>query len=183
MRFLLSGRTTARLFFITGIIFLFLGCIFLPGPQVEVSRLFTVISASFLVLGIIFTFSAIKIQNTSLYLFLAAFAIQTAVFLFLSGISIIPVTLSKVWPLFSIFSGIALIPAAWFRFGKFYIKYIVASVFFIALGSMLLVFSLDIVSFSFLVFVRDWWPLLIALSGLIFVLASLGHKNTGDIKR
>ncbi|MDR2730381.1 MAG: hypothetical protein LBB81_05720 [Treponema sp.] len=183
MRFLLSNRTTARLFFITGIIFLFLGCIFLPDPQVKISSFFTIIYASFLVLGIVFMFLTIKIQQTSLYLFLAAFAIQTAVFLFLSGISIIPVTLSKAWPLISIFSGIALIPAAGFRFGKFHIKYMVASVFFIALGSILMVFSLDLVSFSFLIFVRDWWPLLIALSGLIFVLASLGHKNTGDIKR
>jgi len=179
MQFILSGRTTARLLFIIGIVFILLGCLLLPGPQAELSGLFTIISASFLVLGIVFAFLAIRIKHTSLYLFLAAFAIQTAVFLFLSSVGIIPIAVSKAWPLISIFSGVALLPAVGIRFGKIHIKYIVVSVFFIALGSILLVFSLDLVSFSFLQFVKDWWPLLIALSGLIITLVSLGNKNTG----
>jgi hypothetical protein len=182
MRFLLSSRKMARLIFIIGIVFLFSGYFFLPDSHVKITPFFTLISAFFLVLGIILAVIAVRIKHTSLYIFLAAFVIQTAVFLFLSSINIIPITLSKAWPLVSIFSGIALIPAAWFRYGKFHVKYIVVSVFFIVLGSVLLVFSLDLVSFSFLKFVKDWWPLLIALSGLIFILASLGHKHAGDAK-
>jgi hypothetical protein len=41
-----------------------------------------------------------------------------------------------------------------------------------------LIFSLDIVSFSFKQFILNWWPLLIVMAGLILVLISLGTRNS-----
>jgi hypothetical protein len=104
-------------------------------------------------------------------------------FLFLSTLHIIPVTVSRSWPLVSVFSGIALFPAGWHRYGIFSIRYAVPSAAFIILGSALLVFSLNLVSFSFSQFVKRWWPLLVLLAGFILVLVSLSAKNTGDSNR
>jgi hypothetical protein len=53
----------------------------------------------------------------------------------------------------------------------------VPSIAFIILGCILLVFSLDIVPFSLTHFVRSWWPLLVALAGLILILLSIGTRN------
>ncbi|MDR2951934.1 MAG: hypothetical protein LBU82_01690 [Treponema sp.] len=139
------------------------------------------ISFLFILLGVGCAVMAIKLKKSSLYLFFAAYSFQVGLFLFLSSLNIIPVAFSRAWPLLSVFSGIALIPTGWHRFGRVRIKYIVPSLAFIILGSFLLVFSLDLVSFSLAQFVRDWWPLLILLWGLIFMLVSLGTRNAEDI--
>jgi hypothetical protein len=180
MRLLFTPHTTARLFFIIGLLFMLLGCAFLLGSMANISRFSVLISFFFIVLGVGCAVLAIKFKKSSLYLFFAAYSFQVGLFLFLSSLNIIPAPFSRVWPLLSVFSGIALIPAGWHRYGNVRIRYIVPSLAFIILGSILLVFSLDLVSFSLAQFVKDWWPLLILLWGLIFMLVSLGTRNAGD---
>jgi hypothetical protein len=181
MRLLFTPRTTARFLFIIGLLFIFLGCAFLLGSMADISRFFVMISFLFILLGIGCAVMAIKLKKSSLYLFFAAYSFQVGLFLFLSSLNIIPVDFSLAWPLLSVFSGIALVPAGWHRYGYLRVRYLVPSLAFIILGSFLLVFSLDLVSFSLVQFVRDWWPLLVLLWGLIFMLVSLGTKNDGDI--
>jgi hypothetical protein len=98
-------------------------------------------------------------------------------FLFLAALKIIPVTFSESWPLISVFSGIALFPAGWHRYGALQSRYVVPSIAFVVLGSVLLVFSFNIVPFSFSQFIMNWWPLLVVLTGLTLVLISLGTKH------
>jgi hypothetical protein len=90
---------------------------------------------------------------------------------------------SKSWPLFSVFTGLALIPAGLRHYGEFRVKYMVPAGAFIILGAGLLVFSLDIVSFSLAQFVVAWWPLLIVLAGLILILCALATKHSGETKQ
>jgi hypothetical protein len=177
MRLLVTRRTAARLAFIIGLLFMFLGCAFLLGSLADISRAFVLLSFFFVILGAGFAVLAIKLNKRSLYLFFAAFFLQVGLFLFLSTLNIIPLAFSRSWPLLSIFSGIALFPAGWHRYGIIRTRYVVPSVTFIILGSLLMVFSLDLVSFSLSQFVRDWWPLLILLGGLILILVSLGTKS------
>jgi cytochrome c biogenesis protein CcdA len=101
-------------------------------------------------------------------------------FFFLSSLNIVPITFYKWWPLLSVFAGLALIPSGWHRYGVIRSWYVVPSITFIVLGIILLVFSLDVVSFSFKQFMLNWWPLLIALAGLILILISLGTKNKNE---
>jgi cell division protein FtsW (lipid II flippase) len=77
----------------------------------------------------------------------------------------------------SIFSGIALFPAGWHRYGIFKVNYIVPSIAFVILGTALMVFSMHLVPFSLAQFVRNWWPLLLALAGLTLVLVSVCTKT------
>jgi hypothetical protein len=103
--------------------------------------------------------------------------------LFFLSLRIIPLSFAEVWPFLSIFAGIALIPAGWRHYGAVRRRYVIPSAAFIILGCFLLVFSLDMVSFSFSQFIKNWWPLIIALTGLILVLLSLSTQNkSGDIK-
>jgi hypothetical protein len=99
-------------------------------------------------------------------------------FLFLSALRIIPVAFSKAWPLISVFSGLALFPAGWHRYGTLRSRYVVPSIAFVLLGCVLLIFSFGIVPFSFSQFIIQWWPLLVVLTGLILVLISLSTNHT-----
>ncbi|MDR2257950.1 MAG: DUF5668 domain-containing protein [Treponema sp.] len=177
MRLLLTRRTAARIIFIIGLFLMFLGIAFLISSLVEKSRLSVLISFSFIILGVGCAVLAIRLNKRSLYLFFAAFFLLTGLFLFLAALSIIPFSFSEAWPLLSVFSGIALFPAGWHRYGAFRSRYVVPSIAFVALGSVLMVFSLDLVSFSFAQFVKNWWPLLVVLAGLTLVLISLGTNN------
>ena len=102
---------------------------------------------------------------------------MAGVFLFLSALGIIPLPFSRAWPLLSVFSGLALLPVGWRRYGGFRPSYFVSSCAFVVLGCALLVFSLRMVPFSFKDFIQAWWPLLLVLGGLTLALISLGSKR------
>jgi hypothetical protein len=76
-----------------------------------------------------------------------------------------------------VFSGLALFPAGWHRYGAFRSHYVVPSLAFVMLGSVLLIFSFNMVPFSFAHFMLNWWPLIVVLAGLILVLIALSTKK------
>ena len=170
----------ARLVFIIGFFLMFLGTAFLIGSLMEISRASILLSFLLIIAGAGCAVFAIKLNRRSLYLFFAALFLQAGIFLFLDAIKIIPVRFSHVWPLLSVFAGIALIPAGWHHYGAIKVKYMVPSAAFIILGSALMVFSMDMVTFSLSRFVLDWWPLLVLLAGLTLVLVSLSTKFPGE---
>jgi hypothetical protein len=183
MGFVITRRAAARLVFIIGFLLMFLGSAFLIGSMAGISSISVLVSFVFVLLGVMCAVFALKLNRRSLYLFFAAFFLLIGFFLFLSALSIVPVPFSRGWPLLSVFSGLALFPSGWHRYGHFRSNYVVPSLVFVILGSVLMVFSLDLVSFSFAQFILNWWPLLVVLAGLTLVLISLGTKNSsGDTR-
>jgi hypothetical protein len=179
-----NRKAAARLVFIIGLLLMLFGSAFLLGSLTGASQVSVLVSFLFVILGSLFAFLAISLNKRSVYLFLATFFFLVGLFLFLFSLKILPVSFAQAWPLLSVFSGLALFPAGWRRFGGIHPVYVVPSIVFVALGSALLVFSLDLVSFSFRQFMLNWWPLLVVLAGLILVLVSLGTKfNAGEIKK
>jgi hypothetical protein len=184
MHLVFSRRAAARFVFVAGLFLMFLGSAFLLGSLAGISRVSVLISFMFVIIGSLFAFLAIRLNKRSLYLFFAAFFLLVGFFLFLFSLRIIPVSFSQAWPLISVFSGMALIPAGWRHYGAFRSRYVVPAVAFVALGAALMIFSFRMVPFSFTRFVLDWWPLLVVLAGLTLVLVSLGTKNgAGEAKR
>jgi hypothetical protein len=183
MRFVVTRRSAARLVFIIGLLFMVLGSAFLLGSLAETSLAFVIVSFLLVIAGVLCAVLAIRLNQRSLYLFFAALFLQAGFFLLLSALRIIPVSFSQGWPLLSVFTGAALFPTGWHRHGAIRIRYLVSSIAFVMLGSVLLVFSLDLVSFSFSQFVRNWWPLLVIVAGLILTLISLSTKYGSELKR
>jgi hypothetical protein len=177
MRLILTRRTTAKIIFIIGLFLMLLGSVFLLGSLVKRSRIFIMVSILFISLGMVCAALAIKLNKRSLYLFFAVFFMQTGFFLLLSALSIFPFSFAQAWPLLSVFSGIALFPAGWRHYGTLRSHYVVPSSAFVVLGSVLMVFSLDLVSLSFAQFMKNWWPLLVVLAGLTLMLISFGTNN------
>ena len=182
MQLFMTRQSAARFIFIIGFFFMFLGSAFLFGSLMGISRTSILISFSLVILGIGCAVFAVKLHRRSTYLFFAALFLQAGLYFFLYAMHIIPVKLSQSWPLLSVFTGLALIPAGRHRFNAFKVKYIVPSIAFILLGSALMIFSLDLVGFSLAHFVGNWWPLLTVLAGLTLILVSLSAKYSGNSK-
>jgi hypothetical protein len=173
-----ARRMAARLSFFIGLLLMFLGAVFLLGSLEGSSRV-SVMAAFLLVLfGAFCAFYAIRLNKRSFCLFAAAFFLMAGVFLFLQAIRIIPFSFSQAWPLLSVFSGLALLLAGRRRHGGFSSRFFVPSCAFVILGCVMLVFSFDVVPFSFSRFILEWWPLLFALCGLVLILISLGTKSS-----
>ena len=177
MPYIVTRRTAARLIFFVGFLLMILGSTFLIGSlRFNISQISVLISFLLVFFGVTCAVLATRLNRRSLYVFFAALFVQAGLFLFLHAIHIIPVRLSQTWPLLSVFAGMALFPAGWRRYGAPKITYIIPSITFVGLGSALMVFSLNLVSFSFAQFIQDWWPLLVVLAGLTLVLSSLGVR-------
>ena len=173
-----SRHIAAWVVFIIGSFLMLLGIALLLRHVAGVSGISIFVSFLFLLVGFIFAILAIKLHRRPTYVFISAFILMVGFFIFLAAVGIIPRRiLFRAWPLISVFSGLALLPAGRRRYGSFKSNFVVPSCVFIALGFVLLIFSFDIVTFSFKQFILDWWPVFIILVGIILVLVSLGSKN------
>jgi hypothetical protein len=178
-----NRRVIAQFIFVGGLLLMLLGSAFLLGTIAGTSRVSVLFAFFFVIIGSGCAVLAVKLNKRSLYLFFATFFILVGFFLFLSSLRIIPLSFQQWWPLISVFAGLALLPTGWHAYGAVKVRYVVPSIAFVLLGTVLLIFSLDMVSFSFKQFILQWWPLVVVLAGLILVLVSLGTKNkTEDTK-
>jgi len=168
---------TARLVFFAGLFFMMLGITFLLGSMENASKVSVFFAFLLLVSGSLCAVLAIKLNKRSSYLFFASFFIMAGIFLFLPALGIITLPFSRLWPLLSVFSGLALLPVGWRRHGGFRLRYLVSSCAFVILGCVLLVFSLKLIPFSFASFIYTWWPMLFIFGGLTLVLISLSGKR------
>ena len=170
-------RVAAHIVFIAGLFFMILGIAFLLGTMAGISRLSVLWSFLFVIIGALFAVFAIKLNKRPIYLFFASFFILIGSFLFLSALRIIPFTLAQLWPLLSVFAGLALLPAGWRHYRSVSYRYLIPSLAFIALGCVLLIFSFKVAPFSFKLFIITWWPLLLVVAGIVLVLLSLSSKR------
>ena len=174
----LIRRFTANLVFFAGLFLMVLGISFLLGVLEGASRISVFVAFLLVVAGALCAMFAIKLNKQPYYLFFASVFMMTGLFLFLSALGIITMPIPRSWPLVSVFSGLALLPMGWRRYGTLRKHYIVSSCAFVILGCVLLVFSLQMVPFSFRRFMQDWWPLLVLFGGLTLVLISLGGRKS-----
>jgi hypothetical protein len=172
-------HVAAHIVFFIGLSFMILGIIFLLGTIAGTSRLSILWSFLFIIIGALCAVFAIKLNKRALYLFFASFFILIGNFLFLSALQIIPFSLAQGWPLLSVFAGLAMLPAGWRHYHKVSNRYLIPSLAFVILGSILLIFSFKVAPFSFRRFIINWWPLLLVVTGIVLILLSLSSKRNG----
>jgi len=172
-----AKKITANIVFFAGLLFMILGITFLLGSLENASKISVFLAFLLLVAGSFCAAWAIRLNKRSSYLFFASFFLMAGIFFFFFALGIIPLPLSKLWPLLSVFSGLALLPVGWRRNGGIRLRYLVSSCAFVILGFALLVFSLKLIPFSFKSFIQTWWPVMLLLGGLTLVLISLSAKR------
>lgn len=147
------------------------------GNLTDVSQKHLFLSLLFGVVGAGAAFLALSLNKRTVYLFFGAFFIMVGLFLFLAALNILQFSIKKIWPLGAVFSGLALVPVSWRKYGRLHTVFMVPAAFFVVLGGVLLIFSFRIVSFNFRRFVLDWWPLLLVLTGIVLILLALSNKR------
>jgi len=173
-------RIAARLVFIIGLCLASAGIAFLLGTMSGISHLAVFWAFLFVIIGVLCAALAMKQYNQTINIFFSAFFILIGLVLLLNALHLTPFTLTRGWPLLSVFAGLALLPAGWRHYRAFRARYMIPSAAFVILGCVLLIFSFKVVSFSFKEFIINWWPLLLALTGILLVLLSLGSGQNRD---
>ena len=173
----MTRKSTASAVFFLGLCLMILGTTFLFGFLERASQISIFLAFLLVVAGVFCTILAVRLNKRSSYLFFGSFFLMAGIYLFLSAMAVFPLGFSRAWPLLSVFSGLALLPAGWRRHGGFKTSFFVPSCAFVILGCFLLFFSLRVVPFSFREFIITWWPLLFLLGGLTLVLTSLAGRQ------
>jgi hypothetical protein len=173
-------RLAAKLAFIIGFSFMLLGVVILMGTIAGAPHRAVLPASLSIIVGFLFAVFAVRLNRNPRYIFVSAFFIQTGMLLLFVALGTIKEPLSRLWPFVSVFAGLALLPAGWFRYERPKSVFIVPAIAFVALGAALLFFSFRLVPFSFKRFVLEWWPQLLVLSGVILVLISLSSRKDGE---
>ncbi|MDR2094578.1 MAG: hypothetical protein LBP76_03565 [Treponema sp.] len=171
MRSPLTQKLAARIIYIIGFFLMFMGNVFLISVHSDSGYIPAAILFFVVILGSACAVLAVKLDKRSIFLFSALFFFPVGGLLFLSAIRIIPVSFSQSWPLLSVFAGLALLPTGMSKYGSTRSRFVIPAVAFIVLGLIFLIFSFDLVPFSFRQFIMTSWPLLVlaAICILIFV--------------
>ena len=140
------------------------------------------LASSLVVIGSGLAVITVKMKRRSWYLFVASILIQIGVLLLFVTGGMITQPIRRLWPLLSVFTGLALLPAGWQRYGRPRGNYIVPAITLVSLGIFLLFFAFKVLPFSFKGFILTWWPLLLLLAGIVLTLVSVGSRgsDTGE---
>jgi hypothetical protein len=100
---------------------------------------------------------------------------------FLLGTSFMPWrNLIRIWPVFMAITGVSIIPYAFMKRGYARVVLLVPSGAIIILALVFLPFSLHVVSVRFSRFVSEWWPLLVVVLGIGFLIAHFVRGKPAD---
>jgi len=178
MRNPIIGKILAQSVLLIGILSTILGGGVLFSSASGASRLAAVPASLCLASGVLLIFIVVKLHRRSRYFFLASFLILTGLLMLCIVSGLVPYSLFRLWPLLTVFVGLSLIPAGLHRYGGFRARFVVPTLAFIVLGTLFLFFSFKFVPFSFSRFLLDWWPLLLALAGVLLLLVSLSAQKS-----
>ena len=86
--------------------------------------------------------------------------------------------LGLLWPLFSVFGGICLILTCIFKHRKIRGVYLFPSVILVSLGVLFLLFTFDVIHFSFVSFFSKWFPAILIFLGAMLVGIFIYQQNS-----
>jgi hypothetical protein len=171
-------KLTARIVFCVGVILSLLGSVLIMMNLATGARQRVISAFLILIIGGLCVFLALKLKRRSLYLFFAAFFTLVILFFLLKLTGISSLTLKQSWPLLAVFAGLALLPAGGRHYGAIRPIYLIPSIALVVLGGFLMLFSLQVINFSFKQFVLGWGPVIIIVAGLMLILlSSIGGKE------
>ncbi|MDR1903783.1 MAG: hypothetical protein LBQ88_16060 [Treponema sp.] len=173
MQYTLTRKLTARIIYIIGFLLMFMGNVFLISAYTGPAHVPVFVSFFLVILGSACAAIAVKFDKRSVFLFSVLFFFLIGVFLFLSVIRIIPISFTQSWPLLSVFAGLALLSTGMSKYGYSNNRFVIPAAAFIVLGLILLIFSFDIVPFSFRDFMTNSWPVFVIGAACILIFAGV----------
>ncbi|MCQ2594773.1 MAG: hypothetical protein MJ196_05870 [Treponemataceae bacterium] len=158
----------------SGLLFIFIGFVLLAAKFADRGpSLFLTYPAILMFLGGILLYIDITKFKRAIPLFVGIMLLLCGFLILLVNLNIFNIGMYQLWPLFVIFSGIALIITGFFRYKRLVGAIFVPTILLFVMGGFFLLFSLDIISVSFRVFALQWWPMLFVLAGIGLVILFL----------
>ncbi len=159
-----------KLVLIAGLFFVFVGCslivaFFSPSE----SYYFLVPPTLAFVFGTTILYFNLVGKKHTYYTFIGLLLTSAWLPLLLVSAQVIPYTMSEMWPIMVILSALMLIPLGFIRYGFLPISFVVSGCVLFGLGSIFLLFSLDIIKMSITAFVSKWWPMTFVVFGLLLI--------------
>jgi hypothetical protein len=133
-----------------------------------------------LIIGIYCLYRVIKYRISKLLLIGTFLTLFSGFFLlYLNILPYLPdIGVEKIWPIFMLLTGAAIMPYAFFKkTPAAKIAIVIPSAFIIFLSIIFLLFSLKCVEGTFIDFASKWWPTLIILMGAIFIIIYFIRKK------
>ncbi|MBN1696253.1 MAG: hypothetical protein JW881_01955 [Spirochaetales bacterium] len=156
-------------YLIIGVVTFIIGSLFLMWTQGFLPSFEALWPLPLIIFGMLLIYLVIFQQRRDVYIIIGMILSLSGIFFLL--MNVIPEkNLVKIWPAFMLITGISLIPYAFRKKQeKFRIAIIIPSLSIIILSCIFFLFSLDIMRLSFQEFVSLWWPVLIIILGLSFI--------------
>ena len=165
-----------------GMLFLVVGFLFFvgfSGGSLNIAK--SVAFILFLVAGFAFLYSFLVFSNKPFFLFVGLMFALWGIFGTLMGTGIVPFSLKEWWPLFLLFSGIALFCSGKVKNKKIVIAYDFPALFLIVMSAIFLFFSFGLIDVSFSMVAVVLGPLLLICAGVFLVIIFLYRKQINSI--
>lgn len=133
---------------------------------------------SFLTLALVFTgavlfYLSLVLYRRALFFFLGTYLCFGSIFNLIVASALLPLSMRELWPVEVMLSGVCLVVTGVFKNHRLRSRYLFPSLLLLALGTIFLLFSLDVISISFASFFLRWWPALLVLVGVFLVVLFL----------
>ncbi len=130
-----------------------------------------------ILIGLLFLFYSGTGVKSQRYVFLGMILLLIGVFYLLLNTVISVMDMKKLWPVFMTIIGVSMIPYGLAKSGHGRIVLIVPGGFLTALSLVFLVFSLGMTDVRFSLFVIRWWPCILIVFGILFLVSHFRKKK------
>jgi len=101
------------------------------------------------------------------WLFAGTAFLLSGILLFIQGF--LGWSIFSYWPFFMVIIGLSILTPGYRRYRHARAAYLVPAFSFVFLGASFLLFSFDVIHFSFRRFFTEWWPVFLIASGLVLL--------------
>ena len=126
--------------------------------------------------GLVLLYYRIFRRGPDWYLFLGVVLLLSGILLIITSF-VVPLQLSAIWPFFMTISGVALTLYGLRKSGYTRLSLTVPGIAMLLLSLLFLPFSLGLVETTFADVVTDWWPIVLVLLGITFLLLHLAREK------
>ncbi|MCL2792982.1 MAG: hypothetical protein FWD87_07805 [Spirochaetaceae bacterium] len=153
-----------------GIIFIFLGVVFLLSTTGILTRKELIWPFLTLMLGFLLLYRGFFKSQKEIYILIGMFLSLTGLSLLLRTAFLDRIEIERVWPFFMLFTGISLLPYGLKKKKDSRLKIFVPAFAIIILSLFFLPFSLRLFTMKFLPLAIIWWPVVLIAMGITLII-------------
>lgn len=130
------------------------------------------------ILGVSMLYKVFIRNGHESYVFAGLFLVLAGAFLLILNTHVFDVKIRQIWPFFMLFVGVSLLAYGFKRPGTAKARMMIPALSIIFLSVVFLLFSMGVITVSLRRFVVMWWPAIIVLAGIVFIIFdAISHRK------